>query len=358
MLHPYVYAFLLTIPVALLQGCASARTGPDFDSVAFKRTSLERSAVELTLGEAQDYARWAVPFSRVAAHVYCKYLSANDPENQKLLDCQKFPEISANGWMLLYDWRSILTEADGNTDLEFIAFGRALPGRQGEIVIGFKGTNFTSLSDWRSNLRWVTRFLPLPGRDEYQIVHAHAQKMVDLALTKARESFPLAPAFDIYTTGHSLGGGLAQLLAYSDARVMGAVAFDPSPVTGYGSLVTDEQVNCNARVVRIYERGEVLQYVRSVLRRFYSLSENINEVSFDLIHAGGNPVSNHSMTAFRIGLEARANVELKTPVPIAALPGNSDQFNALPGQPDCECYQRRRPEDPSPEAAVCLAPRK
>lgn len=336
---------LVGLLAALLQACASISNGTDMDSVAFRRTAQARSAVELKKEEAQEYARWALPFARVATHVYCTYLSATDLEKQKNLDCKTFPELTKTGWEMLYDWRSVLTESDGRTDLRFMAFGRAEPGRQGEIVIGFKGTDFTSLSDWRSNLRWFTRVLPLPSPDEYQIVHNHAKEMIDLALSKAKQTYPLASGFDVYTTGHSLGGGLAQLLSYSDDRVSGAVAFDSSPVTGYSTLVSNEQINCSSHVLRIYERGEALQYVRSVVRRFHSLSDNINEVSFDLNHSYGNPIANHSMTRFRKGLEDRAGIGQTTPAQVSMLPGKSD----------CECFKDRYPKDRLPRPSVCLA---
>lgn len=328
----------------LMQGCASLG-GPDLDSVAFKRNAEQRAARELSAEEARAYAAWAVPFARVASHVYCKYLAFSAPGKEKSEECQIFPELEATGWKLLYDWRAILTEDEKKNGLEFMAYGRAMAGSQGEIVIGFRGTDFSSPSDWRSNLRWVTRFLPLPGRDQYQVVHSHAQELVDLALARAKEQFPLAKGFDMYSTGHSLGGGLAQLLAYSDARVKGAVVFDPSPVTGYTNLVTHGQVNCSARVVRVYERGEALQYVRSTLRQFYSLSTNITELSFDLIHAHGNPVANHSMPGFRGGLEARAEVSMS----------KSMAVTVLPGTPDCDCYRVRRSGDRSEDAAACHA---
>lgn len=335
---------MIIMLAGLVQGCASFG-GQDLDSLAFIRNSEQRAAKELSVEEARAYAVWAVPFARVASHVYCKYLALNAPDKGKSEECQTFPELEATGWKLLYDWRSILTEDEKKNGLEFMAYGRAVPGNQGEIVIGFRGTDFTSPSDWRSNLRWVTRFIPLPGRDQYQVVHSHARELVELALTSAKQQFPQASGFDVYSTGHSLGGGLAQLLAYSDARVKGAVVFDPSPVTGYTNLVTHGQVNCSARVVRVYERGEALQYVRSILRQFYSLSTNITELSFDLIHAHGNPVANHSMPGFRGGLEARAQVSMS----------KSMAVTALPGTPDCECYRLRRVDDRSADAAACQA---
>lgn len=158
-----------------------------------------------------------------------------------------------------------------------------------------------------------------------------------------KQTFAKACGFNVFTTGHSLGGGLAQLLSYSDVRLSGAVAFDSSPVTGYSTLVTDAEINCGSHVLRIYERGEALQYGRAVLRHFRPLSANINEVSFDLNHPFGNPISSHSMTRLRHGLEARSNIGQTTPAQVKMLPGSSC----------CKCFKDRRPRDPSAEAAVC-----
>lgn len=342
-MQPISCVWLIILCAALLQGCASANRGNDLDSVAFRRTSAQRTAVELSKDEARDEALWAVPFSRVANHVYCKYATDDPSVDKKDPNCQSYPELSKLNWKQLYDWRSILTQEEQKSGLGFMAFARAESGTTGVIVIGFKGTDFRSAADWRSNLRWLTRFLPISGQDQYQLVHSHAEEWIDRALARAREEFPSVTGFDVYTTGHSLGGGLAQLLAYSDYRVKGAVVFDTTPVTGYTNIVTNDQVNCSARVIRIYERGEALQYVRSVLRRFYPLSKNITELSFDLIHAGGNPVGNHSMSLFRKGLEDRAKSGSTTALPI----------NRLPGEADCKCYGKRHPKHRSQDAAMC-----
>lgn len=344
MLRSGLIAVAVAMLGTILQGCASTGGKEKKDSLAFMRTSQKRAAAELKSDQANTYAVMAVPFSRVASDAYCKYLVGIKSTKQITEECESLPALlSTTGWIQLYHSNNILSKEERATGLEFVAFGRDGPKSVGEIIIGFRGTDFTSLSDWRSNLRWITRILPLPGYDQYQVVHSHTKELVDLALKEANNKIPSAVRFDVYSTGHSLGGGLAQLLAYSDSRVKGAVVFDPSPVTGYNQLVTDEQVNCSARVVRIYERGEALQYVRSVLRRFYNLSSNITEISFDLLHAGGNPFANHSMSKFRLGLDER--VGTKQPIP--------QRVGELPGDPDCECYRVRRPEDQSQDAMNC-----
>jgi surfactin synthase thioesterase subunit len=75
----------------------------------------------------------------------------------------------------------------------------------------------------------------------------------------------------LFSTGHSLGGGLAHEFAYSlpradIPRVSKVFAFDPSPVTGYYSVGKSLRAENseNLLIDRIYERGEVLAYLRSL----------------------------------------------------------------------------------------------
>lgn len=326
-----IYTKLSIILLALfLYGCASTGSNTNKSNIATMRTHKEKKVLSDT--DAQKIALLAVPFARFATHVYCNYDFSSQFISEEKFACDKMPDISNTGWKKLFDWKEILTAEEMESGLQFMAFARMNADNETEIIIGFRGTDFISLSDWRSNLRWFTQFLPIPGSDQYQIVHLHSKRMINLARERATEKFPMAKGFKIYTTGHSLGGGLAQLLAFSDEEFEGSVVFDPSPVTGYYNLVTDEEVNCKVNIMRVYERREVLHYIRSGLRTFYNLSDNIQEVSFDTIHSHGNPVLNHSMSKLKIGLEKIANISADA----------RQTIDKLPGSKDMKCYEKRK----------------
>jgi hypothetical protein len=138
------------------------------------------------------------------------------------------------------------------------------------VAVAFAGTVATSLKDWEANLRW---FLPA-HHDQYSVL---VSDLVPAFIAIFQKMYPQTPPV-IYSTGHSLGGGLAQQFAYAlpDAllqqgqnlpRVIQVYAFDPSPVTGYYSLKKQirMQNSKGLRTDRIFERGEILAVVRSFL---------------------------------------------------------------------------------------------
>lgn len=63
--------------------------------------------------------------------------------------------------------------------------------------------------------------------------------------------------FEIYATGHSLGGGIAQFIAYQFSGIT-AVVFNPSPRTAFGSLVAGEAEYFNPPVCRVVETYELV----------------------------------------------------------------------------------------------------
>jgi hypothetical protein len=179
------------------------------------------------------------------------------------------------------------------------------------IVVAFGGTVFTSGEDWKSNLRW---FIPW-HKDEYtQIVKHFAPDFVE-AFGRRR---PNESEVSIYSTGHSLGGGLAQQFAYalptmpSKQKVSKVYAFDPSPVTGFYSVKrrTRKRNRKDLQISRIYERGEILAIVRSftsLIIKPSSVDPEIRGARFNLFYTE-NAIAGHSIAELATKMQAAAGV--------------------------------------------------
>jgi pimeloyl-ACP methyl ester carboxylesterase len=298
---------------------------------ARKRTYLHRHTQPLN--DVDGHAAALLPYAALATEVYCDGERERDASSKK--DCPEQSPADAHSWKRLKRYPNGLSGPHDFKGMVFSTHYRVLGADQPvEIAVAFRGTNFRSPADWRANLRWF-----IPGRDQYHVlaewVHTvvkEAQEETLKRLLVENGGKPPAQGFRIVTTGHSLGGGLAQMFAYKSTKVQAAVVFDPSPVTGFHSCVDDAEVNCNVPIWRVYQRGEVLSYARSFTRLFYALSENITEVEINLLK--GNPFFTHDVGLFR---EALAQYLGKRPVPAVA--------NLFDSRLDCACLQKRRPRD-------------
>jgi len=216
--------------------------------------------------------------------------------------------LTAAGWML---WKTFpgddLLRQIKDSHLRVQVWQRDEPPA---IAVAFGGTVFNNDADWRANLRWF-----LPGqRDEYtDVVQAFAPAF-DLELKRRAQSMDTVrlSLLVLYSTGHSLGGGLAQQFAYSlplDSvqRVKQVYAFDPSPVTGFFSVARKlRDVNKRGLLIdRIYERGEILALLRSLMSLIYkpsTINAAIRGVRYNLFHAW-NPIAAHSIVELAVEID-------------------------------------------------------
>jgi hypothetical protein len=183
-----------------------------------------------------------------------------------------------------------------------------------KTAVTFGGTIARNIKDWKSDLRWFIH----GGEDEYTvIVKTFGQAFIQEYLKREQTTdWAFLKSATLFSTGHSLGGGLAQQFAYSlpDAdvpRVHKVLVFDTSPVTGYYSV--DESLRtANSKLLvidRIYERGEILAYFRSLTNFIYPPSAKqpeIREVRYNLFYTL-NPFADHSMADFAMKLVEVAN---------------------------------------------------
>jgi len=183
------------------------------------------------------------------------------------------------------------------------------------VAVTFGGTVFDNKMDWLANLRWF-----LPGkRDQYtDVVKTFAPAFIEEFARRFKDGKDeRGQATMLLSTGHSLGGGLAQQFAYClprDARVprvSKVYAFDPSPVTGFFSVdrVLRESNSLPLKIDRIYERGEILAIVRSITSFFWRpRSEHpvIRGIRYNLFFAW-NAILGHSIIKMAVKLDAVAN---------------------------------------------------
>jgi len=184
------------------------------------------------------------------------------------------------------------------------------------VAVTFGGTVFNNDADWRANLRWF-----VPGkRDEYTDVVQTFAPAFDLELKRRAQGMDAVRLsnLQLFSTGHSLGGGLAQQFAYSlpfDSvkHVKQVYAFDPSPVTGFYSVALKLRNENKAGLLidRIYERGEILAILRSLTSLIHKPSARnaaIRGVRYKLFRAW-NPVAAHSIEELAVKLDGAARGE-------------------------------------------------
>lgn len=190
-----------------------------------------------------------------------------------------------------------------------------------QAMIVFRGT--TSARDWFTNLRWLT---VVPFRALARLFGVNRMGWLRQFFPQINDHYDIAKRYvpklacgleqkygriEISAAGHSLGGGLAQLAAYSSQSIKTVFAFNPSPVAGYFCVPRVERIKNQKGVyiARAYEKGEVLAFARLLVRPFKRLVTifgsrdglEIEELRFNFV--ADDTLTEHKMAPLRIGLE-------------------------------------------------------
>ncbi len=301
---------------AIASGCAHLLLDdcPEGGVLGKDTVRLRTSHYRIEIASRPIAARRFAPYALMATYAYHDDPGCNADEKDNRIDTDRAESLAkdiaaASGWTRIREMGTSKGCEDARTGFLYHVWQRSVNGRT-EIAIVFRGT-----SGWRDwlygNAWWLTRFF----NDHDQISQAREEAGKVIAEFKAREKAAGRERPRFVSTGHSLGGGLAQHTVYAYPNdVDQAIAFDSSSVTGSAAVDEERQreaCSCRdslapeARMMRVYESYEVLSNLRIFHKVFLPPERHVQEVRFPYDHSW-NPVAAHSMLALAQSLQADA----------------------------------------------------
>lgn len=308
-------ALLVAVLFLLLSSCAALHLedcGGEIVGVALEEPRIRSSRWRMILADLPAVGRKLSPYAAMSALAYADDGSCDDVSRQAAVAMSGEDRGRLNAITLESGWTEIkdleLLERDRCEDELGLFFRVWIGSEEGHpaVVIGFRGTENKNATDWlRGNLHWLTGHID-PVDDQYKRARRKLDRLIKLFKEK-RDGAAQETRF--YTTGHSLGGGLAQHMLYSFPGVVRqAFVFNPSPATGYVEQEAANQIagcRCDnvpegeARIYRVYDYQEVLANVRFFHKLFFKPERHVQEIR----------VTNkrtHSMLALADFLQAQA----------------------------------------------------
>ena len=264
---------ILVSTLILLSGCASF---DQTDLEVYRRLSGEKLRPWLSVQDAASL-HWPYAWAAVAA-----YQDSDDPKRKPLEITTQCPEphdfLEEQGWER-WDRLPLLRKrvdepvpASDQMRRSHLRVEVWSSRKHHKVIVAFGGTAASSFDDWKANLRWF--FAPFNSHDQYDIL---TEVFLPVFAKEYRRKIEepggeWLKTAKIVATGHSLGGGLAQRFAYSVHKNLGVprvdevYAFAPSPVSGKRSVKDFRTQADGLTIYRIYNRGEILASVRSILQ--------------------------------------------------------------------------------------------
>lgn len=262
---------LLVAPVALaaivsIAGCASVHQTRD---ESYRR---EDGGMLKYWKPAADAAAEHLPFAWAAVSAYL-----HEADGKDITITEACPEPHAylrKDWELWEELPRVGRKSAPNNDLEkklqdaHLRVNVWSNANTKTVIVAFGGT--ASLKDMGANARW---FLPFGAPDAYvALTEVYMPAFITAYKTRAnRSDGAWLNTARVVSTGHSLGGGLAQRFVYSLNPAVGipsvkdVYAFNPSPVSGKRGAPFPMQAE-GLTIYRIYNRGEILAGIRSILQ--------------------------------------------------------------------------------------------
>lgn len=297
---------------AMLVACASM---DQEQSDVYRREAGGELKPWKTAQEA-SHVHWPYAWSAVAA-----YQDSDDPKRKPLETSPACPEphlfLSQRDWTQWKELPSLKPHAveaypDAAQAMREVHLRAEVWSNEKtrQVVVAFGGTAASSVDDWEANLRWT---LALFGpKDEYTVLtDTFVPTFVQEYQRRENEpNWAWLKDASVISTGHSLGGGLSQRFAYSLQAKSGVpsvkevYAFDPSPVSGKRSSPDFAEQAHGLTIYRIYNRGEVLASLRS------------------LVHLG-NPDDRRNQGQIWVDIRYRDNWTWKTLLPSGSVHAHS-----------------------------------
>lgn len=336
---------ILTLGLAAtisLTGCASLNLedcpqGGVLGTNELGTARLRTSHYRIVLADSSAAAARVLPYALMSAYAYRLGPNCTDPGNKIRVSDERAIQLIKNlanttdtssPWIEqpAQELRDKLDDkkigCEDDEGLMFHVWERKLANRK-LVVIAFRGTS--GGGDWiYGNLWWISRYF----KSDNQLTRArqHAERIIAYYDAEAKAAAEERPRF--VTTGHSLGGTLAQHAFYSfPTRIEQAIVFDSSAVTGFADVSRAEQIaacSClpaslsnmgvhlepESRILRVYQTYEILSDLRFFHKLFFVPERHVQELRFPFPESF-NQIERHSMQTFSDNLYAASSDQLR-----------------------------------------------